>query len=386
MINRKILIICGDDGFASSVTEFLESFDSVSAATGNSNENSTLIAEKKSQVEHASSYDIALDLLSGCNDGALLPFSVVFIETFALNEQFAVLLDTLLLKNPMVHLVIAGEDIDDIAANWKFEGEAAAGRIIFLKSPCAPAVAAYSLFLLSDKFNLHKALNNTERLNIISSMTAGLIHDFNNVITGISVSAELLEMYIREKNRVYNSDLSDNIALIQRSVKQGTKLLDSILSVARSRDSSPSRININQALEDIIFLCSNIVEENIEFSFKPYEFESPVVYMPVTSFEQLAMNLIVNAAHSMTFMRSENEQKGGVITITVKSVIIPKKNQCHWEPGKYFKIDIADEGVGIKSENLKYIFDPFYTSKPEGKGTGVGLAAVKDILNRQSGT
>jgi signal transduction histidine kinase len=155
--------------------------------------------------------------------------------------------------------------------------------------------------------------------------------------------------------------------------------------VAKTDDSAPSYININQELERIILLCNNILDKCIGFSFKPYGFEPPILYMPATSFEQLIMNLVVNAAHSMTFMRDMNENIGGVVTISVKSVIIPEKNQHHWTPGKYFKIDVIDEGVGIDTHKLKYIFDPFYTSKPEGKGTGIGLAAVKDILNRQKG-
>jgi len=384
MINRNFLIISTDGEVVKSLSELLESFNSVLHLL--ETKRNTQVYEKpetKICIESVSSFPDALNKLSKSYDSSTC-FSLAYIADGNSFSELGSFTETVIKKFPLVDFVFVGNKIDSVVAEWEFIGDIT-GKYVCLQPLSSPAVIAYSLFLMSDRYNLQKILANTERLSIISSVTAGLAHDFNNVITGITTSSELLRYSLREKRVDSDEKVFQNIEAIERSAEQGARLLRSILTIAKNNDGAASNINLNYALNDMIQLCRNILDKTIEFSFFPYVFQTPFIHISLEAFEQLFMNLIVNAAHSMTIMRETGEPQGGMIAISVKSISIPEINQQGWVPGKYFKVDVMDEGVGIDPQKLKYIFDPFYTSKPKNKGTGIGLASVKDILKRGNG-
>ena len=201
------------------------------------------------------------------------------------------------------------------------------------------------------------------RLESVGRLAGGVAHDFNNLMTAVMGYGEL----------VFSSlDAGDprrsDVAEIQRAAARAGELTQQLLAFARRREVRPRIVDVAAQLEGLDRLISSLVAPlvRIEYAVAP---DLPAVLIDPTQFEQVVMNLAVNARDAMP--------DGGVFRIeaAVDRRVTP--------PG--LRLSVRDSGTGMTPEVLARMYEPFYTTKPLGKGTGLGLATVYGIIQQAKG-
>ncbi len=210
------------------------------------------------------------------------------------------------------------------------------------------------------------------KLEAIGTLAGGIAHAFNNLLMGIQGHASLLLLDIDYKHPHYAA-----LKKIENEIQEGAELTSQLMGYARKGRYRSRSIAIN----DIIANTSRTFEKmkteitiRREFTQRPHAIEADQGQM-----EQMLLNLYINAADAMP--------NGGKIDLKTKNVTHRNIQSKLYEPqpGKYVRISVADSGVGIDPKIQQRIFDPFYTTKKTGRGTGLGLAAVYGIVKRHDG-
>jgi len=220
-----------------------------------------------------------------------------------------------------------------------------------------------SLIVLDDiteKADLEKQLLQSEKLSSIGLLAAGIAHEINTPIAGISSYTQMLLKNLPE------SDTRKNILeKIESQTFRAAEIINGLLNFSRMSGSSFNELDINQLIYDSLKLLNHQLQGNqirVESKFDP---ELPMVYGNSGKLQQVFINLFLNAKDAMPC--------GGNLVIQTgmnESMVV---------------IDISDTGTGISDENRKKIFDPFFTTKTIGKGTGLGLSVSYGIIQEHGG-
>jgi PAS domain S-box-containing protein len=211
-----------------------------------------------------------------------------------------------------------------------------------------------------------------ERLAAVGQLAAGIAHDFNNMLTGIIGYAELLQTQPKMPKE----------PALSRIIEQGQRaanLTRQILDFGRQSMRQPRPMELRSALEEAIGFIRRTVPENIKIRIdaKPKTY---IVEADPTQFQQIVTNLALNARDAMPM--------GGELIFTLDrqqtqpgdAAPVPEMAQGEW-----IVVSVSDTGSGIPSDMLRHIFEPFYTTKETGKGTGLGLAQVYGIVKQHQG-
>ena len=227
---------------------------------------------------------------------------------------------------------------------------------------------------ITDKKLLEEQLLHSQKLESIGTLAGGVAHDFNNILTVIQGHSNLLMM-----SPSLPPELQDSVRQIAEATERAAGLTRQLLGFSRKQKLEPRLLNINSVIENLTKMLKRLIGENIVLECS-YQTNLPLVLADIGMMEQVLMNLVVNARDAMP--------KGGRLTITTSSKFIPSNqipNKDDIVEGEYVIISIKDTGQGIKPEHLPKIFDPFFTTKSFGKGTGLGLATVHNIVNQHKG-
>jgi CheY-like chemotaxis protein len=211
-------------------------------------------------------------------------------------------------------------------------------------------------------------------MDAIGRLAGGVAHDFNNLLMVISAYAELTLDSLPEEHP--SRGKLDEIINASRRAAELTKQL---LAFGRKQMQSLQLLDLNAALREIGRVLPRLIGEDIQLAFLPGANLDKVKVDPV-QIEQVIMNLAANARDAMP--------GGGKLTIETANVHLDEAYQQRHSmvpPGDYVLIAVTDSGVGIPQEHLAHIFEPFYTTKEEGKGTGLGLATVYGIVKQNGG-
>ncbi|MBF0541854.1 MAG: HAMP domain-containing protein [Nitrospirae bacterium] len=206
----------------------------------------------------------------------------------------------------------------------------------------------------------------TEKLASLGRMAASVAHELNSPLTGIVVFSNLLLKRVPSDNK---QDI-DDVKIIIDQAEKCARIVSSLLKFSRSIPSEKKEVDINEAINKIIYIIKNQskfqnvkIETNLSPDLIPQEGDTLQI-------EQVFINLLINAADAM-------DNKG---TITFKTSIVTDVD------GKiYAEIVISDTGPGIAPEHIGRLFEPFFTTKPEGKGTGLGLSVSMGIVQKHGG-
>ncbi len=226
----------------------------------------------------------------------------------------------------------------------------------------APALLGHVIDVTAQR-ELERKLFHTQKLESIGTLAGGIAHDFNNVIGGIIGFAEMLE-----ERKLADSRQKEILERILKLGRRGSRLVKQLLTFAQGSKTAREIIDVKDSVERIleIFILPRHLDIALEKSFP----DSPLhLFFSPIEFDQMLVNLLVNARDALP--------QGGRIKIAGRKI--------ESEEGNYIEITIADNGMGISPQNLNRIFDPFYTTKEVGKGTGLGLAVVYGIVESQSG-
>jgi PAS domain S-box-containing protein len=218
---------------------------------------------------------------------------------------------------------------------------------------------------ITERKKTEEELRKIERLESLGILAGGIAHDFNNLLTGILGNLSLIQMAKRE-------DFHNILEEAKQASIQAKNLTQQLLTFSKGGEPIKGKVSI----EDII-------RESAEFSLHgsnvicEFRFASDLWKVEVDKGQtsQVIDNLVINANQAMP--------EGGKIYIKAENIILPKENLLHLSEGKYIKITLQDEGIGIPEEYLPRIFDPYFSTKQEG--SGLGLATVYSIIQRHEG-
>ncbi len=227
---------------------------------------------------------------------------------------------------------------------------------------------------ITDRKNMEKALLQGRKMESIGSLAGGIAHDFNNILSPIVGMSELLLEDLPE-----GSPEHENAREILTAGKRGGALVGQILAFSRQNEHKMMPVHIQGVLREVLKLARSTIPSNIEI-IRNVQAGCGMVMADPTQLHRIAMNLITNAYHAV-------EESGGSIFVDLGEV---EKAHDGSEagsalPGKYALLAVKDTGGGIAPDILDNIFDPYFTTKEQGRGTGLGLSVVYGIVREHGG-
>ncbi len=237
----------------------------------------------------------------------------------------------------------------------------------------------FSLLILRDistlkqaeaqRLELERQLRNAHKMEALGVLATGIAHDFNNILTAILGYAELAYISLEEWHQA-RSDLQQ----VLEAGKRAKELIHQLLTIGRQLPGERKPINVVPIIKETLKLIRASIPSNISIN-QEVTSEEMIVNTDPSSINQLLMNLCVNAYHAM------EDCENGLITVTVA-----KERQAGEKEGEWLKLEVTDTGSGIPDDIMPRIFDPYFSTKPQSKGTGLGLAVVKGIVEGLGGT
>jgi len=230
----------------------------------------------------------------------------------------------------------------------------------------------------------------SQKMETIGTLAGGLAHDFNNVLSGITGSLSLIQHKMKSTTteKIRKDLIEKNIKTIELSSLRAAKMVNQLLTLSRKQKVDIKSFDVFPVVQHVRDIASNSFDKSILLDF-PEEPTAIMINGDATQIEQVILNICLNAAHSMTIMRNNDNKWGGSLTVKFLK-IHPDKFFCKSHPDadlnlNYHVIAVSDTGVGISDEIKKRIFNPFFTTKDKGKGTGLGLSMVYNIIKQHDG-
>lgn len=226
----------------------------------------------------------------------------------------------------------------------------------------------------SEQKKLEQQFAQAQKTQAVGQLAGGIAHDFNNLLTAIIGFCDLLLLRI-----LPNDPSFVDIMHIKQNANRAANLVKQLLAFSRRQSLQPRRINVAEVMSDLSALLRRLIGSQIEFRLHQNRHLWPVK-ADVGQFEQVIINLVVNARDAM--------ESGGVLTLETSNTtnkVTKNFGNDMMPPGDYVLISVKDTGTGIAPEVMKSIFEPFFSTKPKGQGTGLGLATVYGIVKQTGG-
>ncbi|MGC2171593.1 MAG: response regulator, partial [Candidatus Sulfotelmatobacter sp.] len=228
---------------------------------------------------------------------------------------------------------------------------------------------------LTDRLQLEAQLLQAQKMDAIGRLAGGVAHDFNNLLTIITSYSELALDSV-----VPGSAAQARIQEILGAAHRAAELTRQLLAFGRKQPQALRVAELNPVIGEIVKTLHRLIGEDIELLFAPGKGLGRIRLDPV-QIEQILPNLAANSRDAMP--------QGGRFSIQTSDVCLDEeyadRKRAIIPAGRYAVVTVADTGDGIPSDHLPHIFEPFYTTKPSGKGTGLGLATVYGIVKQNHG-
>ncbi len=226
---------------------------------------------------------------------------------------------------------------------------------------------------ITQQKKLEAQLLRTQRLDSIGVLAGGIAHDLNNVLAPILMSGQLLEMNPDDPER------KKLITTILTSTQRAASLVKQILTFARGTSGHRHVVPPGQVLEELRKMLHETLPKSISLHIDS-ALDASLIAADTTQLHQVLMNLCINARDAMP--------QGGELTVAVANIELDKYHVVpggEAKPGSYVVFSVTDTGIGMTAEIRERIFDPFYTTKPIGAGTGLGLSTALGIIKSHGG-
>jgi PAS domain S-box-containing protein len=227
---------------------------------------------------------------------------------------------------------------------------------------------------ISERRSLESQLRHAQRMEAIGRLAGGVAHDFNNLLAAILGHGELMMSELPPAH-----PLRRNAEEIQKAGVRGALLTRQLLAFSRKEVLAPSVLDLNAVMMALDELLFRLIGEDIDLATIP-AMRPVLVRADRGQIEQIIMNLAINARDAMP--------QGGRLNIEIDVADLDQayaRQHPRVRPGRYAVIAVTDSGMGMDSETLAHAFEPFYTTKEQGKGTGLGLATVYGIAEASRG-
>ncbi len=213
-----------------------------------------------------------------------------------------------------------------------------------------------------------------ERLAMVGQMAAGIAHDFNNIMTVIILYTQMLL-----KTPDITESILQRLNTIFDQSKLASNLISQILDFSRQSDMKRRQIHMLPFLKELTKMLQRTLPENIDIRLD-FDEGDYIISADLTRMQQVVMNLVVNARDAMP--------KGGDLRLDLSQITIEQGDTPpvpDMEEGEWVQLKVIDFGTGISEENIQRIFEPLFTTKERGQGTGLGLAQVHGIVKQHDG-
>jgi PAS domain S-box-containing protein len=228
---------------------------------------------------------------------------------------------------------------------------------------------------ITDRKRLEDQLFQAQKMEAIITLAGGIAHDFNNILYAIIGYTELAI-----DDAAQHSMLHSNLQQVLGAANRAKELVNQILTFSRQKEQERRPIQITPIVGEIIRFLRATIPTTIEI-YKKVPSDLGMVMADPTQIHQVIMNLCTNAAHAM-------REKGGVLNVEIDQVEIDSDYYArHLDiaPGTYQRLAVGDTGHGMPSEVIERIFEPYFTTKEPGEGSGLGLAVVHGIVKSHDG-
>ncbi len=221
---------------------------------------------------------------------------------------------------------------------------------------------------------LEMRLLQSEKLEALGRLAGGVAHDFNNMLTVIIGACHILDLNIDDRKLEV-----DNIVAIREAAMRAAGLTKQLLAFSRQQPSQPQQLNLNAVITQNEVILARLGGPGLQLQINLAD-DLKLVNIDPSQVEQVLVNLIINSRDAFSDQ--------GLVEINTHNVtrcqtidLLGRAADCR----EYVQLTVSDNGCGMVPEVLAHIFDPFYTTKPVGKGTGLGLAVVHGIVTQNGG-
>ena len=214
----------------------------------------------------------------------------------------------------------------------------------------------------------------SQKMQAIGQLAGGVAHDFNNLLTAISGHCDLLLL----RHDQGDQDYAD-LVQIHQNANRAASLVGQLLAFSRKQNLQPEVLDLRDTLSDLTHLLNRLAGEKVRLTLI-HDPDLKSIRADKRQLEQVMMNLVVNARDAMP--------EGGDIDISTNTMTLETefvRQRATVPAGEYVIVQVADQGVGISSDKLSKIFEPFYTTKRLGEGTGLGLSTAYGIVKQTGG-
>ena len=228
---------------------------------------------------------------------------------------------------------------------------------------------------VTQKWQLEKRLAQAQKMEAIGTLAGGIAHDFNNILSAIMGYTELSLIDIPQ-----DSAVRKNLKQVLKAGGRAKELVQQILTYSRQREHEMQPVKINLIVNEALKLLRASLPSTIRINNNITS--NLAVMSDPTNIHQVIMNLCTNAGHAM-------QENGGLLEVSLSDLAIDAdfaKHHPGLNPGKFVRLTVSDTGHGMSPEVIERIFDPFFSTKKKGEGTGMGLSVVHGIVKSHGGT
>jgi signal transduction histidine kinase len=262
-------------------------------------------------------------------------------------------------------------------------------KLLFLRKPFDPEEIRQMARALSSKWHLirdrekqqqaqrllEQQLMHAQKMETIGTLAGGIAHDFNNILSAIMGYTDLALMRTQE-----NTPLQDDLHQVRKAADRAADLVRQILTFSRRQQTESHPLQVSLVVKEALKLLRASIPTTIDIR-QEITTQATVLADP-TQIHQLIMNLCTNAFHAMM-------DRGGILGVSLTEVFLSHApvtaNNIELSLGRYVKLMVSDTGNGMDAETMTKIFEPYFTTKEKGKGTGLGLAVVHGIVENHHG-
>ena len=225
-----------------------------------------------------------------------------------------------------------------------------------------------------EREQLQSQIVQAQKMESVGRLAGGVAHDFNNILSVIIGYTEIALLKVAK-----DDPLHEDLTEVLNAARRSTDITRQLLTFARKQSVSPQVLDLNDSIAGMLKMLQRLIGEDIEVIWRPGKGMARVRIDP-SQVDQLLANLCINARDAISGV-------GTVIIETGMAALDDAFCAAHtgYSPGDYVTLTVSDNGSGIDQETMKYLFEPFYTTKEEGKGTGLGLATVFGIIQQNNG-
>jgi nitrogen-specific signal transduction histidine kinase len=225
-----------------------------------------------------------------------------------------------------------------------------------------------------EKETLQSQLLQARKMEAIGILAGGIAHDFNNLLTAIQGNATLAKILLGDA-----SPASLELSEIELACRRASRLTRQLLMFSRQQKAKPVLLYLNHVIDELVYMLSRLIGEDVEIVTR-LDPELWTIYADKGNIEQVILNLAVNARDAMPY--------GGKITIQTDNVVLKEGeplSHSDARPGSFVRFTVSDTGIGMSEAVVSHLFEPFFSTKEEGAGTGLGWVISYGIVQQHRG-